>query len=516
MENILEYFTKQRDNLLERLALLDKESKRVLSVFATRKEKHRVLINKSRKNLIPNNTEIDYSICGNGSHIMDRGGSALPLPSLNGGYMELPNIIETDEVTNLSRCVVSGQINKESKEIIDKSNITGFCEEFLSEEVLSNYTSNDIENTVLENKGLFFEIEISLPVLRKINYLTISGNSSYYQEIEYIRYSKTDMAYHRKDFTGFSKTSLKGDLEIKLQASMCKTIYIGIVQPHYTLVSKNLKTFYSYNTDITSVRAGYKCYDYISGIESTFITSTGGTNYLSANIETDIEKGLSEEFSVSYDGATYHNILPLSCDSVYERLLFHKGFSRLRFPCTDIIKVMADGIATSSYKTKSSNGVISSITMQAMPGVIYTIQYNVTSDAYMANISDVPFTIENEIIKADGSNLYNLRSIPLDPLDIDIELFDNIKARIYKGDSVQNISGNDKWNDSKFKFKIIGQTMFFDTELDDRYVVNIRYKSKGSGVMLKTVLRRNASGTLEHTQLISNIRLTGKRTVSYE
>lgn len=515
MENIYEYLNAKTIALGEKLRTLDIESKGSLNRCVAKKDKHTIMTSKIEKTLIDNDQIIDYSVHGSGKNIEDRSGALLPLPSISGKSIELPSIIETDEVTGEAVCTITGNINKKCQEIIDKSSLTGLRGEYLFPDRLGTYTINNLANTKVPDSGLFYEISISLPVLRKINYLEIEGGTGLFQYIEYIRYSKTDMEYHSRSVS-FDKTILNGDLSIKLKPFTCKTIYIGMVQPHYTLTSKDSKTMYAYPVNLTKVRAGYKCYDYRCGIDSNVIDSNcTGDVYLSADIDSSKERFLSEEFSLSYDGYTFHNILPSSANTVYERLHFHRGFSRLRFPAKKINAVRANGELLLKWKENIVSGLIVSVIVNSMPGVIYTIEYLPTSSAYKVSVSDVPFTYEEDKIQGTGSISYSLASTPLDYNDVVVEVFDTIKARIYSGDKVINETSGSTWNSSKFKYRIAGDMIIFDSEMDDRFIVNVKYKSKGIGVIVRTVLRRNTDLTLEDSSTVSNIKLTNEKEVIY-
>lgn len=424
--------------------------------------------------------------------------------------IEMRSVISSDEITDLAKCSVRGQVVKENAfEIIDKSDTSSFYIEQSYENILSNYTFNDSDNFVCKNEGLFFEVCIELPNLSKINYISISGISFFYQNIAYIKYTKNDNEYEKITLKE-NYDILFDNIFINLDSFFCKKLYIGFVQTHYILKSNGLKTLYMYSCSINKISAGYNVYESRSGFKTLALPISGNGNslILKCDVNSDREKNLCEEFSISFDGDNFFNILPFNVpnNEVFELLNFKGTFATLRFFAKTVHHVYENGLPLdkSKYVAKEANGYIYAIYLDKEPSSVYTVFYETTDESkFIKRTSNTKYSSENEIIKCDGSNVYSLTKNGV--TDVKIEILDSLKGRLYKDNQVKEDSGS--LTASKFAYHLSSNSIIFNNELDDRYTVNVSYKVFTKNVTLRCIFRHTGSEINTTKNSVKNINI---------
>lgn len=379
-----------------------------------------------------------------------------------------------------------------------------------------------------KSKGAFLEIEISLEAVRKINYLTLQGYSTFPMEICYIEYSSNDNTYIRQRIKNSEETLYNNSLTLNFEPIMCKKIYIGILQEHCVIANNNSKKLgYEYNIGINYFDAGFKDYEKLGAYETKFITTRESISrlLLVANEVEDAELFDIEYYISTKENPTYKDwisILPKNKDIVTDELLIDMvGACILRFKATEILNVKKNGkiITEDNYSlkeevTSEEETLIYGIVIKDINfNDIYTVSYVPVEESNYIEFAnnDVSPYYNSEILYGNDDNAYELNSSPYSPIgdNVQVEVLDNIKGKVFRqsDDKIANTTGTNDFvfNKTKFQYYIEENKIFFNRDLDDRYVIKVKYNTLKSMFKLKIIMRRNTKGERYKTQVLKNV-----------
>ena len=436
--------------------------------------------------------------------------------------------------------------------IIDLNDTTYWRQEIFTKNKFMIDTTND--NYKLNDYGAFFEINIKLETIRRSNSMFIKLNTKYPLQLCYIKYTKTDNEHEYKVPIEIFQDGLYVDndgITINFDNVICKNFYIGFNQPHYDLKTINIPNItlddiskintykdipvltsttqsgYLYEYGIATININYNDYSSVGIYETNEISSISTIDKL--YIETDeTMKASSEEYidteyyitlSSSPSFTDWIPIFPINKNEVKCEKLFNlNDICLLRFNTNNIkhIKENDRTLSTSEYTTKENGEYIYGVSIPNFsPNSIYTISYvPIAESKYIdySNIAKVP-TKSIEVIYGNENNSYQLKATPYMPSGngCEVEILDTIKNKMYRqvDGKVVNVTGNLEYffNKSKFQYYIDGNRIFFNQNIEERYVVKIKYNTLNSKYKVKTILRRNSNKTRETTQLINKIKV---------
>ena len=420
-------------------------------------------------------------------------------------------VVDIEELTMGVKCYVSDGVSMDLSNAIDNSSRTRATTKALYKDIAGHYVLNDKDNTVIKKKGAFVEVCIELPFVKKINSLRIECDSFYPQNLAYIKYSKTDNDYHKEELIE-SYEYINKKLSLSFETITCKKIYLGIVQTHYKLTSSSIggqvSSCYSYDLSIRDIKASYQLFEESSASSTYYITNTKYPNDFRMYVDEEIPKECSSEYYITFDGTSYTGILPFGTDIVRERLAPRRGLCKLRFRASTVKNVFVDGTPISDYTLRYVNDDIVGIMLSSAPSAVYTIEYTPSRSAKIknSNTNNTDFIIHNETIKCNDKSSYELSLTPAFN-GIEVEILDTLKGRVFKGDKVKSIDNNSSFSNKKFQYTVEGNYLVFTRELDDRYMLNVKYKVYNNNFKIMTILRRNNNKSLETRCVVRNINI---------
>lgn len=444
--------------------------------------------------------------------------------------------------------------------IIDFSNDTYWGEEIITENKFLAQTTKD--NYEIKENGAFCEIKIKLESIRRVNNLKITPVCKFPLQLCYIKYTKTDNEHEEKRLFGNSDIpNYKAPyylnntgVSINFDTTICKNIFIGINQVHYEQCtvpipaiqnlrdiktiedvyrvenSTNIISGYKYEYGLKNIDAAYNDYSSIGVYETKDINSISTINKIYIEDDTIVPKLNNEDNNVYTDNEYYISnisdptftdwkpIFPINRDKIEcERLFNLGGVCNFRFTATDVFSIKQNGKEMSkleyTLKKYDDNNIYGVSIVNFNPNLIYTVGYIPHKNSKYISYEDTAksYTVNEEVIHCNESNSYLLKAYPHMPIgnNVEVEVLDTIKNKIYKQleGKVTNTTGTDSFvfNKIKFQYYIDSNRMFFNQNMDSRYIVKIKYKTLASRYKLKVILRKNTNKNREITQRINKI-----------
>lgn len=500
---VKDYFDKNKDFTNKSLDDLISSAQNTICSYKENIEKMSSYNNKDNTGINIDDSSVDVLINkSNDEKTIDRDDSYIYSQMNVTDKIESNYLIASDGTFSYSECEIKGDINEDGNIIIDNSS-SSFTKTVLSKE---RYSIREYDGYTTKEEGIFYEVCITFPFLYSVNYIDIESYCKFFQTVEYIKFSRTDNTFD-KEYIDCDISELK-TTTINFKSIMCKKIFIGITQSHYELITSNFESFYSYTCSISYIRAGLRLYSPLSFYSSNSIpvTVNGSMSLYCDEISCD---GISNEYYISFNNKDFFPIVPYKKNKVYERMFFIGNIYNLRFNALKINAVYLNNQEIQEYTVKKKDDLIYALVIEDIaPGNIYSVDYVPADSSYYVS-GKTSIITNSEIIKGNETSNYELLSRPCSD-DVEIEILDNNKSKIYKGDKVSNSTDlNDSFNSSKFSYVVNDNRILFNKVLDDRYSMNVKYKVSSNGVYLK-IISRNLTFDTESMTSISNIKIVNK------